>query len=256
MITLASDFGAPYPAAMRGVILDRTDEAATLVDLTHTLPRQDVRTAAFWLQELIPWYPPAVHCAVIDPGVGTDRSAIAFRVGDHALVGPDNGLLVPAAHRLNGTIEAFEIINIDPASSTFHGRDIFAPVAADIDTVGVDAMSTLETLSATQSFVDLTLPEPTINASADAATGEILAIDDFGNAITNVPGDALNTPAQLAVEGMTVPFVDSFAHVAPGQALVTVGSHGNLELAVNQGRGADAFEVAVGDTVTIEAREE
>src|SRR6056297_3026681 len=118
MITLASDFGTPYPAAMKGVMLSRTD--AQLVDIAHDLPRQDPRAAAFWLRETIPWFPPAVHLAVVDPGVGTDRRAVAIRVGDHAIVAPDNGLARPVVRRLRErgdnepTTAAFEITIDDP----------------------------------------------------------------------------------------------------------------------------------------------
>ncbi|MFC6735392.1 S-adenosyl-l-methionine hydroxide adenosyltransferase family protein, partial [Halolamina salina] len=87
MITLASDFGTPYPAAMKGVILRQSD--ARLVDIAHDFPRQDVRAAAFWLREVLPEFPPATHLVVVDPGVGTDRAAVVVEVGDHRIVAPD-----------------------------------------------------------------------------------------------------------------------------------------------------------------------
>src|SRR6056297_2694765 len=136
MITLTTDFGSPYPAAMKGVICQRTD--ARIEDIAHDLPRQDVRAAAFWLTQTLPYFPPAVHCVVVDPGVGTDRAALVVRAGDHALVGPDNGVLLPAARTLpnqsgEGTgIEVFRWVYEDPESSTFHGRDVFAPAAATV----------------------------------------------------------------------------------------------------------------------------
>lgn len=100
MITLTSDFGTPYPAAMKGVLCQRTD--ARLVDIAHDFPRQDVRAAAFWLRETLPYFPPATHLVVVDPGVGTDRNALVLRAGEHTLVGPDNGVLRPVARRLVG----------------------------------------------------------------------------------------------------------------------------------------------------------
>ena len=103
MITLSSDFGAPYPAAMKGVIARACD--ARLVDVSHEFPRQDVSTAAFWLTQTLPYFPPAVHCVVVDPGVGTDRDALVVRAGEHALVGPDNGVLLPAASMVPPTAE-------------------------------------------------------------------------------------------------------------------------------------------------------
>ncbi|RBI63574.1 S-adenosyl-l-methionine hydroxide adenosyltransferase [halophilic archaeon] len=250
MITLASDFGTPYPAAMKGVMLRRTD--ARLVDVAHDFPRQDVRAAAFWLREVLPQFPPAVHLVVVDPGVGTDRAALAVRAGDHALVGPDNGVLVPAARELadGAGLDAFEVDDEGAASSTFHGRDVFAPAAARVHEVGVDAVSDLDGVAPTDEFVDLRFPDPAVGD--DEATGEILAVDDFGNAVTNVPGGFVDGADEAAVNGERAPVAPSYAHVEAGQRLVTVGSHGNVELAVNRGRGDEAFGVAPGDAVRLE----
>ncbi|MWG35451.1 SAM hydrolase/SAM-dependent halogenase family protein [Halomarina oriensis] len=259
MITLASDFGTPYPAAMRGVILDRCD--ARVVDVAHDLPRQDVRASAFWLRETLPWFPPAVHCAVVDPGVGTDRAALVVRVGDHALVGPDNGLLLPPAReiaeRTDATVETFDWHVDDPASSTFHGRDVFAPAAAAVHEAGVDAIGTLDAATPTDEFVDLRFPDPEIAASATSATGEVLVVDGFGNVVTNLPGDLLAGRERVHVGpvdasgGAVYPVTPAYAHTEAGEPLVTVGSHGNVELAVNRGRGDELFGLAVGDGVRV-----
>ena len=264
MITLASDFGTPYPAAMKGVVLRRCD--ARLVDVAHDFPRQDVRSAAFWLREVLPEFPPAVHLAVVDPGVGTDRAAVVVRAGDHALVGPDNGLLLPAARRIasrhqsesgsgDAGTEVFDYAYDDPDSATFHGRDVFAPAAAAVHEVGVSDLERLDAVTPAEEFVDLSFPSATV--AADRAEGEVLAVDDFGNAITNVPGDALGGREAVTVrpadgppvEG--VPVGDSFAAVAPGDRVVTVGSHGYVECDVNRGRGDEAFGLGVGDAVTL-----
>ncbi|NHN47480.1 SAM-dependent chlorinase/fluorinase [Halostella sp. JP-L12] len=250
MITLASDFGTPYPAAMKGVILDRTE--AQLVDVAHDFPRQDVRAAAFWLREVLPWFPPAVHLVVVDPGVGTDRAAVVVRAGDHALVGPDNGVLVPAARELAGEsdgIEVFEIDDEDARSSTFHGRDVFAPAAADVHRIGVDALDSLDALTPVDGCEDLSFPEPSVDG--DDVVGEVLVVDGFGNAITNVPGDVIEGAASVRVNGQSVPVGETFAAVPQGQWLVTVGSHGNVELDVNRGRGDEAFGVEPGDDVRL-----
>jgi len=261
MITLASDFGSPYPAAMKGVLCSHTD--AQLVDIAHDLPRHDVRAAAFWLRETIPFFPPAVHLAVVDPGVGTDRRAIALRVGSHALVGPDNGLLRPVARRLAGdsdTIEAFVVRTENHASSTFHGRDVFAPAAAAIHEAGVGRIAAIEPTGAVvgvdplalDACVDLSFPAPTL--TAQRAAGEVLVVDDFGNAITNVPGAwlARHESDSIRVNGEVLVVADTFAAVDPGERLVTVGSHGSVECDVNRGRGDDAFGLAVGEPVTFE----
>ncbi len=253
---------------MKGVICQWTE--TRLVDVAHDLPRQDVRTSAFWLREMLPYFPPAVHLAVIDPGVGTDRAAIVVRAGEHALVGPDNGVLVPAARRLgDGAIEVFQIETREGsvegtdrtawpprlASSTFHGRDVFAPAAARVHEIGVDDVETDEGLHAIDSYESLAFPDPTI--SEGGATGTILAVDDFGNAITNVPGEyvADRFGGELSVDGESVPLRESYAAVDPGQRLVTVGSHGNVELAVNQGWGSDAFDVSSEDAVRIQCND-
>jgi hypothetical protein len=247
MITLTSDFGSPYPASMKGVVLTRTD--AQLVDVAHDLPRQDVRAAAFWLREVVPQFPPAVHLVVVDPGVGTDRAAIVVRVGDHAFVAPDNGVVLPAARALEGEIEVFEIEYEDVASSTFHGRDVFAPAAGDVHEVGVEHVADVDGVTPVEEYVDLTLPEPSVEA--DVARGEVLVVDDFGNAITNVPGTVLDGASDVLVNGDRAPVASSYAEVDVGQRLVTVASHGNVELAVNQGRGDDAFDVHPGATVEL-----
>ena len=272
MITLSSDFGTPYPAAMKGVILDRlrdADSADTvdadadadvrLVDVAHDFPRQDVRTAAFWLREVLPWFPPAVHLVVVDPGVGTDRAAIAIRADDHALVGPDNGVLVPAARRLTSggnpprddALHVFEVEVSDPASATFHGRDVFAPAAADVHGAGVDAIEGIDGFEPAADFVDLRFPDPDVGA--DGATGEVFVVDGFGNAITNVPGGVLDGRYgdSIRVNGGAAPVRRSYARVDPGERLVTVGSHGNVELAANRGRGDEAFGVSTGDSVAL-----
>jgi S-adenosylmethionine hydrolase len=235
---------------MKGVVLQESD--ARLVDVAHDLPRQDVRTAAFWLREILPYFPSAVHLVVVDPGVGTDRTAIAIRAGDHALVGPDNGVLVPVAQALSGAgFEVFEIEESDPESTTFHGRDIFAPAAARIHEEGIHSFHDHEKFEQAGSVVDLTFPEAEV--ADGTAEGEVLVVDDFGNAITNVPGSFLDGHfgENVAVGEESAPARETYATVDAGERVVTVGSHGNVEFAVNQGRGDDAFGVAPGDEVSL-----
>ncbi|EMA41818.1 SAM hydrolase/SAM-dependent halogenase family protein [Halobiforma nitratireducens] len=288
MITIATDFGSPYPAAMKGVLCQRTD--ARLVDVAHDFPRQDVRAAAFWLREVLPYFPPATHLVVVDPGVGTDRNAIVVRAGDHVLVGPDNGVLLPAARRLapaddreGYVIEETRLESVEPtgtgttpraalgsddddggrdrdrgpASNTFHGRDVFAPAAAAVHDADHETLAELSVLRPAEASVDLTLPEPTLEpadspADADRAVGEVLVVDDFGNAITNVPGPFLADRDRIEANGEVVPVGETFAAVGVGERLATVGSHGYVELDVNQGRGDDAFGLSAGDRVVLE----
>ena len=280
MITLASDFGSPYPAAMKGVVLQRTD--ARLVDVAHDLPRQDVRGAAFWLREVLPYFPPATHLVVIDPGVGTDRNALVVRAGEHTLVGPDNGVLLPAARRLAGgndlepyVVDEHRLEPVTPAgsdaatdpsvlsqsagddrsratSAPFHGRDVFAPAAAAVHDVGHDALQSLAWLAPLESDpVDRRFPEATLED--DRAAGEVLVVDGFGNAITNVPGGFLAGRDRIVANGEAVSVGETFAAVPVGERLATVGSHGYVELDVNQGRGDEAFGLEAGDRVVLEA---
>ncbi|RDI71203.1 SAM hydrolase/SAM-dependent halogenase family protein [Halopelagius longus] len=253
MITLASDFGSPYPAAMKGVILRESD--ARLVDVTHELPRQDVRAAAFWTRETLPYFPPAVHLVVVDPGVGTDRDALVGRVGDHAFVAPDNGVVRPVARRLAAETGAdpewFVYEYEDPASTTFHGRDVFAPAAAAVHEAGVENFESLPAITPADDAVDLRFPTATVEG--DSARGEVLVVDDFGNAITNVPGSFLDGRAgeTLSANGTDAPVETAYAAVDPGERLVTVGSHGYVECDVNRGRGDEAFGLEPGDDVRL-----
>jgi len=246
MITLSSDFGSPYPAAMKGVILGRTD--ARLVDVSHQLPRQDRRVGAFWLREVLPFFPPAVHLVVVDPGVGTGRRVLVVEAGDHRLVGPDNGILTPVAEALAAEPTYYATDPVDPESATFHGRDVFAPLAARVAEDGLSAVVAADRFEPVADVERIEFPEPSIGAGE--ATGEVLAVDDFGNAITNVPGSFLDGHGdRLLVDGRETHVVRSYGALPPGVPLVTVGSHGNVELAVNQGRGDEAFDVGAGTTV-------
>ena len=267
MITLSSDFGAPYPAAMKGIILQQTD--AHLVDIAHEFPRQDVRATAFWLTQILPYVAPAVHLVVVDPGVGTDRAAIAIRAGEHVLVGPDNGVLLPAARRLvSGDFETFEIgyeqaepvgesaageVNWPPVpeSSTFHGRDVFAPAAARVHEAGASDFPSRDGFQPTGEIVDITLPEPSIEA--DGVLGEALVVDGFGNVITNIPSVTLSGRFgdHVNVNGVWATVRRAYADVDEGHRVLTVGSHGNVELAVNQGRGDKTFGVSAGGRVRL-----
>jgi len=262
MITLASDFPSPYPAAMRGVICSRSE--ARIEDVAHDFPRQDVRAAAFWLREVLPYFPPATHCVVVDPGVGTDRAAVVVEAGGHEIIAPDNGVAIPVARELasgdpatesgdgsgSGDFDVWEIEydDAETASTTFHGRDVFAPAAADVHDEGGPAA--LDRCHRADEWVDLTFPEPDIVAKG--ARGEVLVVDGFGNVVTNVPGGPIEDSEGVRVDDELIPVRDAYAARDPGDRLVTVGSHGNVELAVNRGRGDEAFGLSVGDAVLLE----
>ena len=276
MITLSSDFGSPYPAAMKGVIRRHTD--AEMIDVAHDLPRGDPRAAAFWLRFVLPEFPPAVHCAVIDPGVGTDRDALVVRAGAHVVVAPDTGLAMPPARALaadEDDVEVWTVAVDDPASQTFHGRDVFAPTAARIRAALDDAAGTtddaaaeagpldadavaatlagMDDLAPATDPVDIRFTEPTVErdeaGDVTAIGGEVLAIDRFGNVITNVPGELVRGRDWIRVDGDLTPVAETFGAVEPGERLVTVGSHGYAECDVNDGRGDGAFDLRPGDSV-------
>ena len=276
MLTLSSDFGSPYPAAMKGVIRQLTD--AELLDVAHDLPRQSIQAGAFWLDQALPYFPPAVHLAVVDPGVGTDRAAVVVRAGEHALVGPDNGVLLPAARSLAGDEDDVEVFEVavrgrgdpiggsavgregplpptewppDPASSTFHGRDVFAPTAARVHEAGVDAIEDIQAIAPAETYEDLRFPEPTVKD--DGVIGTALAVDGFGNVITNVPGRVLadRFGDHVKANGVWASARRTYADVEEGHRVITVGSHGNVELAVNQGRGDKTFGIGAGGRVRL-----
>ena len=278
MLTLTSDFGSPYPAVMKGVIRRHTD--AEMIDVAHDLPRGDPRAAAFWLRFVLPEFPPDVHCAVVDPGVGTDRDALVVRAGSHVLVAPDNGLAMPPARALAGDgdaddagdaaaadVEAFVVDVDEPASRTFHGRDVFAPVAARIraqfdggpagaspEAVAA-ALSSMDDLSPAADPVDIAFPEPSVERDDDgepvAVDGEVLVIDRFGNVVTNVPGELVRGSDWIRVNEDLTPVAETFGAVDAGERLVTVGSHGYVECDVNDGRGDGAFDLRPGDAVRL-----
>lgn len=259
MITLTTDFGSPYPAALKGAILRRCD--ARLVDVAHDLPRGDVRAAAFWLRELLPAFPPAVHLVAVDPEVSPDRRTVAVRAGDHVLVGPDDGVLLPPAralaHEETGDAadedgpDTLAVFEVDRGTGPFHARDVLAPVAADVHEAGVAALSSLHGLAATDEFVDLSIPDPDIDGRT--AVGEVVAVDGFGNAITNVPASVLDGLAgeSVLVNGRSAPVGRRFADVDAGERVVRGDDLGYVELCVNGGRGDEAFDASSGDRIRL-----
>jgi len=232
VVTLTTDFGSrdPFVGVMKGVILGICPRAR-LVDLVHELPPQDVLAGCLALEAAAPFFPPGtVHLAVVDPGVGTDRPAVAVATKAAWFVAPDNGLLSfldPAEIREVRRIENPDLW-LHPVSSTFHGRDVFAPVAAHLaaggspDRIGPRA----------DSIHRLALPEP--RPTPEGVEGQVLAFDRFGNAVTNLrrrhgPG------RRVRVAGREVPVVRTYAEVDPGDALALWGSTGRLEISVREG---------------------
>jgi S-adenosylmethionine hydrolase len=256
-ITLLTDFGTKdgYVAQMKGVISSITE--ARVIDISHEVSPQNVREGAFILWTTAPFFPVGtVHVAVVDPGVGTQRKGLVIATKKQVLVGPDNGLLLPTAHLL-GDFTVYEITNpkymIHPLSRTFHGRDIFAPVAAYIAR-GV-AFQDIGTI--TTHYVDLqfTMGEH----RGDCLVGKILYIDRFGNLITNIPEEIL--PKETAGRTISLvagdrrwehlPFALAYGYVEPGNVLLTIGSNHFLEISVNKGSAAQTLGLKEDDTVEL-----
>ncbi len=246
ILTFLSDFGwdSPYPAAMKAAAAAICD--AVFIDISHDVPAHSIRGGAYLLWSAAPVFPSGtVHCAVVDPGVGTERAALAILSGGQTFVGPDNGLLLPAARRL-GPPSVFRLTNAGywrtPVSPTFHGRDVFAPAAAHL-AAGAAPEAMGEPGGA---YVDLTFP--TGQWSGDSLVGEVLWVDAFGNLITTIPGGLLDRwpsgRAAVVEAGPQGPaplyaaVARTFGNVPGGAAVVLVGSDGLVEVAVNGGSAA------------------
>ena len=248
-ITFLSDYG--HDDDFVGVchaVIARLAPGAHVVDLSHGVPRHDVRTAALMLRRALPYAAAGVHLAVVDPEVGAQRRAIALRTReeDRVLVGPDNGLLSLAAQRFGGILEAVDIARspyrLEPVSATFHGRDLFAPVAARL--AGGIALAEAGDPLEPDEVVNLEMPRTQFE------NGELIAhaisFDRFGNVMLDVEhtalaGSGLKLGHQVAINGQPGVFTTTFADVAPGELLLYEDAHRTLALAVNRGSARDAL---------------
>lgn len=255
IITLLTDFGARdvYVGALRGVILGIAPDAR-LVDLTHEVPPQDVFAGAMLLRNAVEVFPQGtVHLAVVDPGVGSARDPVAAFCERGILVGPDNGLLQPAAERLG----LREVRRLDrdelfrrPVSRTFHGRDVFAPVAAHL-ACGLAGEAIGSPRAALQP-----LPIPDVRRGADGVHGEVVHVDHYGNLITNIAArEILNFPddrLSVRIAAVSIPRLSpSYAAVSDGSLLAVIGSWDTLEIAVRNGSAAKRLAAGRGTTVTV-----
>ncbi len=254
--TLTTDFGTgEYVGAMKGVLLS-LDPEATIVDIDHAIRPQDIRHGAYVMRTAAPHFPFAVHIGVVDPGVGTARRALVVACEGALLVGPDNGLLMPAAKHL-GIKEVREITNrkllAREVSSTFHGRDVFAPVAAHLMT----GTKLKDVGPAIQDFVDLDFGTP--ETIRDGLQGTVLTTDRFGNIITNVPREAVErawkTGGEIHVTlggyEASLPLVATYGEVPAGEFLATFSSSGFLEIARRDGNAAFQLHISPGLLVTL-----
>jgi S-adenosylmethionine hydrolase len=259
VITLLTDFGTrdAYVGAMKGVILGIAADA-TIVDIAHDLPPQDVHEAAWLLRTSFAYFPPGtVHVAVVDPGVGTERRAIAARAGGMMFVGPDNGVLSWALTAA-GDARAVEISNRaymrDHVSDTFHGRDVFAPAAAHLaNGVPLDSLG-----PPVADPMMLSWPAPRM--FDDRIECEVAHVDRFGNLITSLDRQTLDAwrrdaPVWIEIAGETIDSLARTYGAAPPGALVALfDSSDHLEIAVCDGSAASRLHAARGETVVVRRR--
>lgn len=263
VIGFLTDFGLDGAAATCRAVMLSICRDAQIVDISHTVAKYAIGDGAFLLAAALPWFPIGVHVGVVDPGVGTERRAIGIRTarGD-VLIGPDNGLLLPAAEALGGATTARSLDNrelwLDGASATFHGRDIFSPVAAHL-AAGNATFDDVGPLFEVDALVRLPRPEAT--ARPGSLRTSVTYVDSYGNARLAGGRDelaaAFGNPAagtRFVIElddgrSVAASFAPSFGYVAAGATLLYVDSAGNLALADNQGNLAARIGLVVGASI-------
>ena len=259
LITLLTDFGQnnAYVAQMKGVI-SSIAPMVRCIDITHTIPAQQVKIGSFLLTSSVDFFPNGtIHVAVVDPGVGTMRRGIVAVTSKQVFVGPDNGLLINAAKK-HGHFDVYEITNDtlfnETISQTFHGRDIFAPIAAHIAR-GIPFEQVGEKI---KDYHVIESSRPRINDQIVEADVEF--IDDFGNIITNLNAITFHSfirfdtrcILKIKRKKIEIPYFSTYELVSKDQLLITTGSSGFIELAINQGNASKTLDVSIGDTITFD----
>ena len=256
-ISLTTDYGTfdGFVAACHGAIA-RIAPDVRVIDVTHHVPPADVTRGAAVLAQTAPYLPESVHCAVVDPGVGTSRRGVAITTPGGILIGPDNGLLIAAAEALGGIDKAVELANKDwflgDISRTFHGRDVFAPAAARIARGAelTDAGPSVDPDTLVR------LPEPVVTVGDGWIEAEVLTVDRFGNVQLAAGGGVLSgLGADLTINGnINARRGTTFADVGQGDLLVYEDSAGRVAIAINNGRAVVVLSVRPGDIVRLDAR--
>lgn len=261
LITFLTDFGLEddFVGTCHGV-MKRIAPDAEIIDVTHGIAPQSILQGALVLANTVPYLPEGIHLAVVDPGVGSERRALALRADERIFVGPDNGLLIPAAEKVGGVEAAHEITNseyaLEPVSATFHGRDVFAPAAAHL-AKGLK-LGDLGPALDLGSLVRLELPQPEISSRRIRAT--CLYVDRFGNMQLNLNREHLE---RCGVEpGQTVEIehtgdryyavaARTFADARPGEVILYEDAYDNVALAISGGNAAETFNVTAGAEIRI-----
>jgi S-adenosyl-L-methionine hydrolase (adenosine-forming) len=257
VITITTDFGhqGPFVATIKGQILTRLADAR-IIDVTHEVPVYWPAEAGFWLARAYSYFPKgSVHVAVVDPGVGTTRDIIAVAAEGHAFLAPDNGLLAPVVARAASAsiyrldmARAASRFKLSTPSATFHGRDIFAPIAAEM---AAGRASPADVGSRTTDIVPSWVDDPAV--TADQVAGVIITIDHFGNLITNIDGSLIQGFARPIVRtgGRDFPLRRTYGDVRPGEFLALVNSFGVIEIARAEQSAVDALGLGRGAPVTV-----
>jgi S-adenosylmethionine hydrolase len=260
-LSFLTDYGLAdgFVAACHGVAA-RIAPGLRVIDITHLVPPGDVRRGAAVLAQTLPYLPPGVHVAVVDPGVGTARRAIAVQAGGNVLVGPDNGLLSWAVAGLGGADSAYHLTNGDlwlhPVSRTFHGRDIFMPVAAHLAS-GTGLASAGDPIDPAGL---VTLPAPVSRVRRGEADGEVVSVDRFGNVQLSITAADLGRlgawsgttlSARCGRRRFAMPYLETFAAAAPGDMVAFTDSAGLVSLAVNGGDAARTLGLRPGARVRL-----
>jgi S-adenosyl-L-methionine hydrolase (adenosine-forming) len=260
-LTFTTDYGlADAFVAVCHAVASQIAPDIQITDITHLIPLGDIRRGATVLAQAVPYFPPAVHVAVVDPGVGTTRRGIAVAAGSALFVGPDNGLLSVAVAAAGGATRAVSLTNRalwrDTTAATFHGRDIFMPVAARLAT-GMPLAEAGEPV-AVSSLV--TLPQPEYRVTGTGAEAEVVTVDGFGNVQLSLPGAdapraglAPGANVMLTWDGktMTVPFRTAFGEVAAGEPLCYRDSGDWVAIAVSGGDAARLLDLRPGTKITL-----
>ena len=256
VITITTDFGhkGPFAAVMQGVIIGRFPEARCIA-LAHDIPAQWPPEAGFWVSRAYRYFPPGtVHIAIVDPGVGTERDILIVDYDDHLFLAPDNGLLARMLDDMDGAqvykldMEALASLGIPTPSATFHGRDIFAPVAAEL-AAGRTTPAAVGT--AANEWIPAWLENPDV--TENKISGVIVTVDSFGNLISNIDKSLVSnfTEPVAHIGGHEIPMLQTYGRAQPGDYLALINSFDVVEIARAEGNAADGLGVDRGAPVTI-----
>lgn len=256
VITITTDFGhkGPFVGVMKGVILQRFRQAQ-VVDLTHEIPAQWPPEAGFWVRRSYRYFPPGtVHVAIVDPGVGTERDILIIEYDHHYFMAPDNGLLGRMLDHAEGALvfrlnlDALERLNIPTPSNTFHGRDIFAPIAAELAAGNTTPVSIGVP---TDTWIPAWVDEPGVRENSVA--GSVMTVDGFGNLISNIDADLvanLDSPV-VHIAGKDIPLLKTYGNAKPGELLALINSFDVVEVAMAESSAAQSLGVERGAPVTV-----